>query len=90
MEQEEKMEEREFQLRRELELKKLVIEKETLKVCQLELQKSTVNLASSVQNVSVSPAAFDVSKPISVVPVFRESEVEAYFGAFEQIAGALN
>lgn len=58
------------------------IEKETLKVHQLEPQKSTASLASSAQNVSVSPAAFDVSKHISLVPVFRESEVEAYFVAF--------
>lgn len=30
-----------------------------------------------------------MSKNISLVPVFRESEVEGYFGAFERIAAAL-
>ncbi|XP_049452217.1 uncharacterized protein LOC125900944 [Epinephelus fuscoguttatus] len=90
MEQEERREEREFQLRRELELRKMDIEREALKVRQLELQKTPVSLASSAQNVPVLPAAFDVSKHISLVPVFCESEVEAYFGAFERIAGALN
>lgn len=34
--------------------------------------------------------AFDVGKHISFVPVFRETEVEAYFGSFERIAAALN
>lgn len=59
LEQEEKREESEFQLRRELELelKKLDIEKGALKVRQLELQNSTASLASSAQNVSVSPAS---------------------------------
>jgi hypothetical protein len=31
-----------------------------------------------------------VAGNISLVPVFRESEVEGYFGAFERIAAALH
>lgn len=31
-----------------------------------------------------------MSRHISLVPVFRESEVEAYFGTFERIAAALH
>lgn len=37
-----------------------------------------------------STACFDVGKYIPVVPEFRESDVESYFGAFERIAGALS
>jgi len=33
--------------------------------------------------------SFDVSKNIALVPTFRETEVDSYFGAFEQIATAL-
>ncbi len=33
---------------------------------------------------------FDVSKNISLVPQFRETEVDSYFGVFERIASALN
>ncbi|KAI5624687.1 hypothetical protein C0J50_15493, partial [Silurus asotus] len=33
---------------------------------------------------------FDVSKNIVLVPTFRESEVDTYFGVFERIAIALN
>ena len=32
---------------------------------------------------------FDMSKHIGLVPAFRESEVDAYFGAFERVATAL-
>lgn len=37
----------------------------------------------------MSATAFDVSKCISLVPAFREAEVDSYFAAFECIAGAL-
>ncbi|XP_029975991.1 uncharacterized protein LOC115409133 [Salarias fasciatus] len=35
------------------------------------------------------PDQFDVTKNISLVPPFRESEVDSYFGVFERIAAAL-
>ena len=44
-------------------------------------------------NVSLSSdsnAAFNVSKHVSLVPIFRETEVETYFTAFERIARALH
>ncbi|KAK0141107.1 hypothetical protein N1851_021909 [Merluccius polli] len=78
--------EREFQLRRELELKRLEAET-AVKMRELELQSSS---ASSGARSSVSSGTFDVSKNISLVPVFRESEVEGYFGAFERLAAALH
>lgn len=39
--------------------------------------------------LSNSDVAFDVSKHISLVPAFHESEVESYFPVFERIAAAL-
>jgi hypothetical protein len=98
--------ERDFQLRRELELKRLTAETETsrelelkkieadtaFKMRQMELQ-TKVDAARPVTPASVfspqSASEYDVSKCISLVPVFREAEVEAYFGAFERVAGAL-
>ena len=54
---------------------------------ELELRSSS---ASSGARSSVSSGTFDVGGNISLVPVFRESEVEGYFGAFERIAAALH
>ncbi|XP_035864283.1 uncharacterized protein LOC118496498 [Sander lucioperca] len=82
--------ERDFQLRRELELKKLEVET-ALKMHQMEIQVG-LGVARSITTAgahSPSSVSFDVSKHISLVPFFRESEVEAYFGAFERIAAAL-
>lgn len=56
-------EEREFQLHRELELRKL--EAETIKLRQLEMQANSVHFAVNIQSSSTSSAAFDVSKHIS-------------------------
>lgn len=36
-----------------------------------------------------SPFDFDVCKQINLVSLFREAEVDSYFGAFERIAVAL-
>ena len=84
LDRQERREEREFQLRRELELKKLEAET-TVKLRQLELQKETA-ASSSVRS---SDTAFDVSRNVLLVPPFRESEVESYLGAFERLAVAL-
>uniref|UniRef100_A0A8C9ZWI8 SCAN box domain-containing protein n=1 Tax=Sander lucioperca TaxID=283035 RepID=A0A8C9ZWI8_SANLU len=83
--------ERDFQLRRELELKKLEAET-ALKMRQLEIQAGlgvACNITTAGAHAPSSAVSFDVSKYISLVPVFHESEVEAYFGAFERIAVAL-
>ncbi|XP_071346525.1 uncharacterized protein [Trachinotus anak] len=88
---EKEKEEREFQLRRELELKRLEAET-VIRMCELALQKGTTKTGSpvSAQSVPDSATTFDVSRHISLVPVFRESEVESYFSAFERIANALH
>lgn len=49
---------------------------------------SPVLPVSSVLPSAVS--AFDISKYVKLVPPFREAEVDAYFVAFERIAGKLN
>lgn len=86
MEKEERERECEFQLRRELKIKKLEAET-ALKMYQLEIQSSNSTLVD-VQPSSLS-TAFDVSKNVAMVPVFWESEVETYFGLFERVAVAL-
>ena len=76
--------EREFQLK----LKRMALDAETaVQMRELELQSSSV---SPGPRPSSSPVTFDVSKSIALVPVFRESEVECYFGTFERIAAALH
>lgn len=59
-----------------------------IRMRQLELDKGQVSVGSSPDGMNEhSSTLFDVSKHISLVPVFRE--VESYFGAFERIAIAL-
>lgn len=50
---------------------------------QLELDANVRLPASLPVTLSTSSDVFDVSKHISLLPVFRESEVEYYFRAFE-------
>ncbi|KAK0136879.1 hypothetical protein N1851_026962 [Merluccius polli] len=87
MEREEKKEQREFQ--RELELRKLDLEAEAIKLRQLELQKALASSTVSMPPIPAPTITFDVNKNISLVPIFRESKVKSYFGAFERIASAL-
>lgn len=89
-------EEREFQLRRELEMEKLEADT-AVRMRQLELQKgeaaeySVSSAASGSQPSSHADVevAFNVTRHISLVPVFREAEVESYFSVFEHFALAL-
>lgn len=90
MEQEERREEREFQLRRELELKKLELELEALQLRHREVQRATNIAPPGGLDGRASSLTFNISCHISLVPAFRETEVEAYFGIFERIAAALN
>lgn len=56
------------------------------------LNMSTDSHLSSVPQVfgpSDSAADFDISRHLTLVPVFRDNEVESYLGAFERIAVAL-
>lgn len=80
--------EREFQFHREIELKRLEADT-AIRPRQVELQARSTQ-AAEAQPASCPSVAFDVSKHISLVPVFREAEVETYFGAFERIAAVLH
>lgn len=81
--------EREFQLRRELEFKWLEADT-AVRMRQLELQSGSGQWSSlGVNSPSDGAVEFNVAKNVALVPTFRESEVESYFGAFERIAAAL-
>lgn len=71
-----------------MELKRLEADTAS-RLHQVELQARSTQ-AAEAQPASCPSAAFDVSKHISLVPVFREAEVETYFSAFEHIAAALH
>ncbi len=66
-----------------------------MRLHQLELSQSNadtpeVPTASTFSDpISGSHDPFDISKYITLVPTFRETEVDSYFGAFERIAAAL-
>ncbi|KAL4006226.1 NLR family CARD domain-containing protein 3 [Sarotherodon galilaeus] len=91
LEAEEKAQVRRAQL--ELEIRKLEIEADkTVRLRKLELESQP--RASSVSadgpgSAPVSTTPYDISKCISLVPAFKEAEVDSYFAAFERIAGAL-
>ena len=79
----------------QLEVRKLEIEADKeVRMRQLELDSQLLapcafdHAGRSLPPPS-HPHAFDVSTNISLVPLFRETEVDAYFGAFERIAAAL-
>ncbi len=100
MEAHEKAEERQAEMKLRLKVRKLEIEADK----QIRLRKLELNAAKNVPASFVPPlqiagapfgpgspvTTFDVSKHISLVPQFRETEVDSYFSAFESIASALN
>lgn len=64
-----------------------------LRIRALELERSTPVTSTPVslnQSTVHTPAGFDISKHITLVPPFHESEVDSYFSAFELIAAALS
>lgn len=86
---------RQAQLRFQLEVRKLEIEADTVvRLCQLELEAQlhaplTSAKAAGMLPPPTHPPIFDIGKHISLVPIFRETEEDAYFGAFQRIAAAL-
>lgn len=85
----------------QLQIRKLEIEADTaVRIRQLELSAQQGGPSAGIAEdqhsgapaappLSQHPAVFDISKYINLVPIFRESEVDAYFGVFERIASAL-
>uniref|UniRef100_A0A7N8YKI4 Gypsy retrotransposon integrase-like protein 1 n=2 Tax=Mastacembelus armatus TaxID=205130 RepID=A0A7N8YKI4_9TELE len=96
--------ERARQLQFDLEVKKLQIEADTaVRIRQLELAGQSYARPHVAQQmaapqhetpdaprVSSATPTFDVSKHITLVPVFREAEVDVYFQVFERLAIALH
>lgn len=71
----------------DLEIKRQERETQLLRVRALELEANR----SSSSGMSVKRSSeFDITKHISLVPPFRESEVDSYFTAFERVAATLH
>ncbi len=96
----EKAEERQAEMTLRLEVRRLEIEADKqVRLRELELNAAKNVPASLVPPLQIAGAplgsglpvtTFDVSKHISLVPQFRETEVDSYFSAFERIVSALN
>ncbi|XP_035984480.1 uncharacterized protein LOC118558122 [Fundulus heteroclitus] len=70
--------------------KELEVEAMRLRIRALELQNGASAVSPQPPSTGSSVSVpFDISKHITLVPPFRESEVDSYFGAFERIAVAL-
>lgn len=98
IEAEEKAQARELQFR--LDIKRLEIEADkAVRLRELELmaQREAAQRQSMTETVPPTPSSspvspsptVDISKHIPLVPMFRETEVDSYFSAFERIASAL-
>ena len=80
-------EERQAEREHQLEIRRIEAEKE-VKLRRLELEAASA--ARSTQTTLSSPLAssfgtLDVTKQMALVPQFRESEIDSYFGVFERI-----
>ncbi|XP_054605827.1 uncharacterized protein [Nothobranchius furzeri] len=80
---------------REMELRKFEIEAETkvrLRHVELELQTQLGNHSARGvdERKDSGPDRLDISKSITLLPPFRETEVDSYFTAFERLAHALS
>lgn len=99
LEAQEKAQNMQAQLQFQLEIKRLEIEADkAVRLRQLELESQKLTQAASTPaEVTGNPSpstippriSFDISKHVALVPTFRETEVDSYFGAFERIAAAL-
>ena len=94
MERSDKEHARKAEYEYKLEVKRLKLEGE-FKLRQLESEEK-IALAqvrsppSDPGQPRAPPAQFDITRNISLVPPFRESEVDSYFSVFERIAATLN
>ena len=95
LETQEKDCERQAQFHLQLEVKKLEIEADkAVRLRKLELETRGAPAGSgmipfSTISTYVGKTAFDFSKHIALAPVFRETEVDSYFGVFECISATL-
>ncbi|XDV49410.1 hypothetical protein PO909_018663 [Leuciscus waleckii] len=94
----------ELETKRDIKLKELELELKTkspVHPSAVDALGMNVNLPSPMiastpspipaprRNPQVSQPEFDISRQISLVPLFRETEVDTYFTVFERIAGTL-
>lgn len=95
-ERKEKAQVRQAQLDCQLQVKRLEIEeRKAVRLRQREFDSQgeahTPEASSmSAPSISAGLSAFDISKQIALVPIFRETEVDSHFCAFEHIATALH
>lgn len=91
---------RQAELDLQFQIRKLEIEADKqVKLRKLEIEEakaasvstSTIPSASASENIAfgLGNFTFDLSKNLPLVPFFRESEVDNYFGAFERVATLL-
>lgn len=103
LEAQEKAQARQAEMELRLEVRRLEIEADTrIKLRKLELEATKVAASPVAQTADIQGSdtpslprnppsvAFDVSKCITLVTPFRETEVDSYFNAFERIASSLN
>lgn len=72
--------------------RELEVEAMCLKVKALELAQGAASTSSHTTSQTPTPThqdSFDISRHITLLPPFRESEVDSYFSAFERIAATL-
>lgn len=84
-----KLKELELQIKQQ-EHKNRLLQLREMELHRVTKQEERVEGAHNVQPVgAVSSDQFDPSRYIRLVPPFRETEVDAYFTAFERVAGKL-
>ncbi|CAI5654769.1 unnamed protein product [Oreochromis niloticus] len=80
----------------EVRAKELEVQAMHLHVRALELKRkptavsTPVSAASTPVSSTATSTSFDITKHVTLVPLFREAEVDSYFSAFAHIAAALN
>ncbi|XP_036390534.1 toll-like receptor 13 [Megalops cyprinoides] len=85
-----RLEVRRMELEVEKEIKIQQLELEAMKIAAAPVAQSTPAASPTTDSTPVGPqTGFDVSRNISLVPPFRETEVDSYFSAFERIAASL-
>lgn len=92
MEAEERDKDRKAEFELRYQIKKLEIEAEKevkLKRLEIEALEQKQRGKEIPVEVPMTPPGFDVCRNIALVPSFRESEVDSFFGAFERIALSL-
>ncbi len=85
-----KLKELELQIKQQ-EHKNRLLHLRELELLRVTKQEERAEGVQTIQSVgAVNSDQFDPGRYIRLVPPFRETEVDAYFTAFERVAGKLN